>query len=359
MKNRRQFVQSFVAAVAAQALPFRSWAWPPARQPQLPVAPPKPEGALGTVFKIIGLGGAGCNAVEYMIASGVGNIPGIEFICADTDAQSLRRSRTRKTILLGESGHSTDGNPDVGRTAAEDHEPEIRDAIGGANMLFITAGMGGGLGTGAAPVFGRIAREMGIQTVGMVTLPFEFEGDQRKTTAIDGLAGMQSNVNALVVMPDEELRSDVPDSASQSSLFACANNMLKIAIGNIVEVVNVICYVNVDFEDVLYVMNMPGIAIMGTALASGPDRGRIAATNAIAACQIQNGVELSNAEGILVTISGSKGELKYWDDKFAVTPISEKAAPGAHFIYGMTYDESLGDKIRVTIVATGLMLAGV
>lgn len=258
---RRQFFQSFLSTIAALALPPGAWAFAPTQPLQLPAEPRPPKERTGIEWleddelpldvqiKIIGLGGAGCNAVQTMIASGVGNIPGVELICADTDAPSLRRSGASKTILLGASGHSTGGSPAAGRQAAQDHEAEIREAIGGADMILLTAGMGGRIGTGAAPVFGRIARDMGILTVGLVTLPFAFESDHRKNTAINGLADMQSNVNAVMVMPDDKLRSGLPDAASQSALFACARNMLKTAVGGIAEIINAPGHVNVYFTE--------------------------------------------------------------------------------------------------------------
>ena len=310
---------------------------------------------LGTQIKVIGVGGGGGNAVGHMIGCGV---QGVEFICANTDAQALVRSDAHKSIQLGTSGLGAGSKPDKGREAAELAVDDTRAAIEGAHMLFITAGMGGGTGTGAAPVIARVAREMGILTVGVVTKPFEFEGGRRMTNADNGLAELEANVDSLIVVLNEKLLDVLGDDVTQDQAFAHANDVLKNAVGGIAEIINVPGHVNVDFEDVRTVMGEPGKAMMGTAVASGPDRARIAAEQAVA-CPLLEGIDLSGAKGVLVLITAAKGSLKLAESKLAMNTIRAYASPDAHVIYGTAYDDSLDDDIRVTVVATGLSRQGV
>nr|AGC70921.1 cell division protein FtsZ [uncultured bacterium A1Q1_fos_1050] len=317
------------------------------------------EFSLGTQIKVIGVGGGGSNAVAHMIESGV---QGVDFICANTDAQALAKSRASRIIQLGanspaRSGLGAGGKPERGREAALCTEEEIRDAIGGADMLFITAGMGGGTGTGAAPVIARVAKEMGILTVAVVTKPFDWEGGRRMKNAEDGLAELEANVDSLIVVLNEKLLDVLGDDISQDEAFSYANDVLKNSVGGIAEIINVEALVNVDFEDVRTVMQEHGKAMMGTAEASGPDRARIAAEQAMA-CPLLEGIDMSGAKGVLVLVSAPKGSLKLSESKVAMQAISGYAAPEAFVIYGTAYDESLGDKIRVTVVATGLARAG-
>ena len=309
----------------------------------------------GTQIKVIGVGGGGGNAVEHMIER---QVQGVEFICANTDAQALSRSASHRIVQLGTSGLGAGSKPDKGREAAESAEDDIREAIAGAHMLFITAGMGGGTGTGAAPVIARIAKEMGILTVGVVTKPFEFEGGRRMQNADQGMAELEANVDSLIVVLNEKLL-ELPggEDMTQDEAFAHANDVLKNAVGGIAEIINVPGHVNVDFEDVRTVMGEPGKAMMGTAAASGPDRARIAAEQAVA-CPLLEGVDLSGAKGVLVLISAAKGSLKLSESKQAMNTIRAYASEDAHVIYGTAYDESLGDQIRVTVVATGLSKQG-
>jgi cell division protein FtsZ len=225
-------------------------------------------------------------------------------------------------------------------------------------MLFITAGMGGGTGTGAAPVIARIAKEMGILTVGVVTKPFDFEGKRRMDNADEGMKELEASVDSLIVVLNEKLL-ELPggEDMTQDEAFSHANDVLKNAVGGIAEIINVPGHVNVDFEDVRTVMGEPGKAMMGTAAASGPDRARIAAEQAVA-CPLLEGVDLKGARGVLVLISAAKGSLKLSESKQAMNTIRDCASEDAHVIYGTAYDESLGDQIRVTVVATGLAKAG-
>jgi len=309
---------------------------------------------LGTQIKVIGVGGGGGNAVEHMIARSVG---GVEFICANTDAQALSRSAAHRTIQLGVSGLGAGSKPDKGREAAEAAEQDIRTAIEGAHMLFITAGMGGGTGTGAAPVIARVAKEMGILTVGVVTKPFDWEGGRRMTNADTGLSELEANVDSLIVVLNEKLLDVLGDDITQDEAFAHANDVLKNAVGGIAEIINVPGHVNVDFEDVRTVMGEPGKAMMGTAVANGPDRARIAAEQAVA-CPLLEGIDLSGAKGVLVLITAAKGSLKLSESKLAMNTIRAYASADAHVIYGTAYDDALEDDIRVTVVATGLSRQG-
>ena len=305
---------------------------------------------LGTQIKVIGVGGGGGNAVEHMIRTSVG---GVEFICANTDAQALSRSAAHKTIQLGVSGLGAGSKPDKGREAAAGAEDEIRAAIAGAHMLFITAGMGGGTGTGAAPIIAKVAKEMGILTVGVVTKPFDFEGGRRMSNADAGLAELEANVDSLIVVLNEKLLEVLGDDISQEEAFSHANDVLKNAVGGIAEIINVPGEINADFEDVRTVMGEPGKAMMGTAIANGPDRARIAAEQAVA-CPLLEGIDLSGAKGVLVLISAVKGSLKLKESKMAMDTIRAYSSADAHVIYGTANDESLGDNIRITVVATGL-----
>jgi cell division protein FtsZ len=308
----------------------------------------------GTQIKVIGVGGGGGNAVAHMLER---RVQGVEFICANTDAQALARSSAHKHIQLGGTGLGAGSKPDKGRECAEAAVESIREAIAGAHMLFITAGMGGGTGTGAAPVIARVAKEMGILTVGVVTKPFDWEGGRRMTNADNGLAELEANVDSLIVVLNEKLLEVLGDDITQDEAFAHANDVLKNAVGGIAEIINVPGHVNVDFEDVRTVMGEPGKAMMGTALAAGPDRARIAAEQAVA-CPLLEGIDLSGAKGVLVLITAAKGSLKLSESKLAMNTIRAYASPDAHVIYGTAYDDELGDQVRVTVVATGLSRQG-
>ncbi len=307
----------------------------------------------GTRIKVIGVGGGGGNAVAHMIASGVS---GVEFVCANTDAQALNQSASHKLIQLGATGLGAGSKPEKGREAAEMAIDEIREAIADSHMLFITAGMGGGTGTGAAPVIARVAKEMGVLTVGVVTKPFDFEGQKRMSNADSGLTELEANVDSLIVVLNDKLLEVYGDDITQEVAFGHANDVLKNAVGGIAEIINVPGHVNVDFEDVRTVMGEPGKAMMGTASASGPDRARLAAEQAVA-CPLLEGIDLSGARGVLVLISAAKGSLKLKESSLAMETIRAYASPDAHVIYGTAYDDSLGDEIRVTVVATGLARA--
>ena len=305
---------------------------------------------LGTQIKVIGVGGGGGNAVDHMIAQGV---QGVEFVCANTDAQALNRSSAHHLIQLGTTGLGAGAKPEAGRAAAEEAVDRIRESIKGSNMLFITAGMGGGTGTGAAPVIARVAKEMGILTVGVVTKPFDFEGNRRMKAADAGLAELEANVDSLIVILNDKLLDVLGDDVTQDQAFAHANDVLKNAVGGISDIIHIPGLVNVDFEDVKTVMSEPGKAMMGTAIASGPDRASKAAEGAVA-CPLLEGIDLSGARGVLVLIAAGRSTFKLSESRNAMNCIRRYAADDAHVIYGTAYDESLGDLLRVTVIATGL-----
>jgi cell division protein FtsZ len=285
-----------------------------------------------------------------MISRGV---QGVDFVVANTDAQALRRSSAGHLVQLGGTGLGAGARPEAGRQAAENAEAQIREAIEGAHMLFITAGMGGGTGTGAAPVIARIAREMGILTVGVVTKPFQFEGGRRAKQAEQGVAELETNVDSLIVVLNEKLLEVMGDDVTQEDAFAHANDVLKNAVGGISDIIHMDALVNVVFEDVKTVMSEPGKAMMGTAIATGPDRAKKAAEAAVA-CPLLEGIDLSGARGVLVLIAAAKSTFKLMESRTAMSTIGKYAAEDAHVIYGAAYDESLGDQLRVTVIATGL-----
>jgi cell division protein FtsZ len=302
----------------------------------------------GTVIKVIGIGGAGGNAVDHMIREGV---MGVEFVAANTDAQALKRSVAHKKIRLGKSGLGAGAKPEAGRSAALEEREQIAEALRGAHMVFITAGMGGGTGTGAGPIVAEVARELGILTVAVVTKPFAFEGKRLKV-AEAGIAELQKNVDSLIVILNDKLMDVLGDEVSMDEAFKAADNVLRNAVGGIAEIINFPGLVNVDFEDVRTVMGEMGMAMMGSANASGVDRARIAAEQAVASPLLE-GINLSGAKGVLVNITSTRG-LKMKEVNEVMNTVREFAAEDAHIIFGAVYDESMGEEIRVTVVATGL-----
>ena len=302
----------------------------------------------GTVIKVIGVGGAGGNAVDHMIREGV---MGVEFVAANTDAQALKRCVAHKKIRLGKSGLGAGAKPEAGRSAAIEEREQIAEALQGAHMVFITAGMGGGTGTGAGPIVAEVARELGILTVAVVSKPFQFEG-KRLRIAEEGITELQKHVDSLIVILNDKLMDVLGDDVSMDEAFKAADNVLRNAVGGIAEIINFPGLVNVDFEDVRTVMGEMGMAMMGSANASGVDRARIAAEQAVASPLLE-GVNLSGAKGVLVNITAPRG-LKMKEVNEVMNTVREFAAEDAHIIFGAVYDEGMGEEIRVTVVATGL-----
>ena len=310
------------------------------------------ETAGKTIIKVVGVGGAGGNAVQHMIRRGVS---GVEFICMNTDAGALQRSEASVNLQLGSSGLGAGAKPEIGAAAAEEARARIADTLQGAHMVFITAGMGGGTGTGAAPIIAEVAKEMGILTVAVVTKPFAFEG-KRSKVATDGLEELSKHVDSLIIIPNDKLMEVLGDDVTFLDAFKAANDVLHNAVSGIAEIINCPGLVNVDFADVRTVMSEMGMAMMGSAAASGIDRARIAAEQAVA-CPLLEGVNLSGARGVLVNVTGSRS-LKGKEIKEVMATVRAFAAEDASIAQGIAYDESMGDEIRVTVVATGLAGAG-
>jgi len=300
-----------------------------------------------TIIKVIGVGGAGGNAVEHMIREGV---QGVEFIACNTDAQSLKMSSADVKLQLG-PGQGAGGKPERARDLAMHEREAIAEAMDGAHMVFITAGMGGGTGTGAAPVVAEVAREKDILTVAVVTKPFEFEG-KRMRLAEEGLAELQQYVDALIVILNEKLMEVLGDDVSMQDAFKAADNVLRNAVGGIAEIINVPGLVNVDFQDVRTVMGEMGKAMMGSATAAGVDRARIAAEEAVASPLLE-GIELSGARGVLVNITASR-QLGMKEVKEVMNTIKAYTHEEATVIFGTVFDDTMEDRLRVTVVATGL-----
>jgi cell division protein FtsZ len=303
------------------------------------------------VIKVIGVGGCGGNAVAHMIEKNVG---GVEFICANTDMQALKNSHARTVLQIGTDitkGLGAGARPDIGREAALEDRDRIAEIIDGADMLFITAGMGGGTGTGAAPIIAEIAKEMGILTVAVVTKPFSFEGKRTKV-AMEGLEELSKHVDSLIIIPNEKLMEVLGEDVPFLEAFKAANDVLHNAVSGIAEIINCPGLVNVDFADVRTVMSEMGMAMMGSAMATGPDRARIAAEQAVASPLLED-VNLANARGVLVNITASSSfKMKEYYD--VMNTIKEFTADDATVIVGNVFDESIGDGLRVTMVATGL-----
>ena len=307
---------------------------------------PEPE-AGSTVIKVVGVGGAGGNAVEHMIREGVG---GVEFICCNTDAQALKKSTAHVKLQLG-PGLGAGGKPEKARELAVLDRGRIAEVLTGAHMVFITAGMGGGTGTGAGPVVAEVARELGILTVAVVTKPFEYEG-KRKRLAEEGVAELARHVDSLIIILNEKLEEVLGEEVSMLEAFQAADNVLRNAVGGIAEIINVPGLVNVDFEDVRTVMGEMGKAMMGSAVAAGVDRARVAAEEAVASPLLE-GIELSGARGVLVNITAST-TLGLKEYKEVMNTIRQYTAPEATVICGAVFDETMEDQLRVTVVATGL-----
>ena len=311
--------------------------------------------ATGPIIKVIGVGGAGGNAVNHMIDHGV---QGVEFIAVNTDAQVLTRNKARNQIQLGASGLGAGAKPEEARAAALEERERIEEAVAGAHMVFITAGMGGGTGTGAAPVIAEVARGQGILTVAVITKPFGFEGSKRMKVAEAGIEALAAHVDSLIVILNDKLEEVLGEDVTQEDAFRAADDVLNNAVAGIAEIINLPGLVNVDFQDVKTVMSEQGMAMMGSAQASGIDRARIAAEQAIA-CPLLEGVNLAGARGVLVNITASRPSLKLRETKEVMNIIRTFAAEDATIIYGGVYDDSLADSLRVTVVATGLGMAQV
>ncbi len=303
------------------------------------------------MIKVIGVGGAGGNAVNRMIASG---LKGVEFLIANTDIQALTGSMAGRKLQIGPQltkGLGSGGDPMVGRRAAEEDESAIADFLGGADMVFITAGMGGGTGTGAAPVVARIARQLGALTVAVVSRPFDFEGRRRGRQAIDGLAELRAEVDTLIVIPNQRLLHVVGKDTPLTDAFAVADEVLLKATKGISDLVTVPGLVNLDFADVKSIMAAQGNALMGTGRAAGPDRASLAAHQAVSSPLLED-VSVSGASGVLLNITGGR-DLTLHEVNEASTVVIEAAGEDANVIFGAVIDPALDGEIVITVIATG------
>lgn len=301
-------------------------------------------------LKVIGVGGGGTNAVNRMIEA---KIQGVEFIAINTDGQALNRSNADIRLRIGDSltkGLGAGANPEIGQKAALESKDEILGVLQGADMVFITAGMGGGTGTGAAPVIAQMARELGALTVGVVTKPFLFEGRVRQTQAEKGLAVLKENVDTLITIPNERLLQIVDKNTSIVEAFRLADDVLRQGVQGISDLITITGLINVDFADVKTIMSTAGSALMGIGTAKGENRAVQAAKSAINSALLETSIE--GSKGVLLNITGSSN-LTLADVNEAAAVITEAADPDANIIFGAVIDESLGDEIRVTVIATG------
>ncbi|NOX91433.1 MAG: cell division protein FtsZ [Gammaproteobacteria bacterium] len=306
----------------------------------------------GAVIKVIGVGGGGGNAVEHMVAQ---NIDGVEFICTNTDAQALKNSAARTVLQMGNNitkGLGAGANPDVGRQAALEDRDRIVELVEGADMVFITAGMGGGTGTGGAPVVAQIAKDLGVLTVAVVTKPFPFEGKKRMAIADQGIKELSEYVDSLITIPNEKLMDVLGKDVSLLDAFKAANDVLLGAVQGIADLITRPGLINVDFADVRTVMSEMGMAMMGTGFAIGEGRARAAAASAVASPLLES-VDLAGARGILVNVTAgldmSIGEF----DEVGST-VKEFASDNATVVVGTVIDPEMSEGLRVTVVATGL-----
>ncbi|MBE6581227.1 MAG: cell division protein FtsZ [Ruminococcaceae bacterium] len=304
----------------------------------------------GVVIRVIGVGGGGNNAVNRMIAA---NIRGVEFVSVNTDRQALRNSEAPTQMVIGEKitkGFGAGANPEIGARAAEESIDDIKKMLAGADMVFVTAGMGGGTGTGAAPIVARLAHEMGILTIGIVTKPFSFEGKRRQEQAEQGIKELREYVDSLVVIPNEKLKQVSDTRITLGNAFEIADDVLRRGVQSISELINVPGFINLDFADVTSVMKNAGYAHMGVGGAQGADKAELAARAAISSPLLETSIH--GARGILISITASH-DVGLEEVDLASSMISREAHPDANVIWGLAFDESLDDEMRVTIIATG------
>ncbi|MGH7781234.1 MAG: cell division protein FtsZ [Candidatus Binataceae bacterium] len=306
---------------------------------------------LGARIKVIGAGGCGGNAINHMIASGVRNV---DFIAVNTDSQALQNNHAPLKLQIGETltrGRGAGGNPEIGRKAALEDEERIRAELADAEMVFVTAGMGGGTGTGSAPVIARVARELGALTVGVVTKPFQFEARKRMAQAEEGLRELKNSVDTLITIPNQRLLSVANRNTSLREAFAKADDVLLQAVRGISELVTVHGLINLDFADVRSIMSEMGMAMMGAATASGENRAVEAAQRAISSPLLED-VSIKGARGLLINVTGGP-EMSLYEVNEAASLIQEEADEDANIIFGAVVDETAGNEIRVTVIATG------
>src|SRR5689334_1777566 len=302
-------------------------------------------------IKVVGVGGGGGNAVNTMIAAG---LPGVDFIAANTDAQALKANLAPIKMQLGEKltrGLGAGGNPEVGKRAAQEDVDRLREHLLDADMIFITAGMGGGTGTGAAPVIAKVAKELGSLTVGVVTKPFQFEGKRRMKQADDGMKELKASVDTLIAIPNQRLLSVAGRNSSILETFKKADDVLLQAVRGISDLITVHGLINLDFADVRTIMSEMGMAMMGAAIALGENRAVEAAQKAISSPLLED-VSIQGARGVLINITGGP-DLTLHEVNEAATLIQEESDDDANIIFGAVIDEAMGDEVRITVIATG------
>ena len=301
-------------------------------------------------IKVVGVGGGGNNAVNRMIAEGLG---GVEFIAINTDNQALMLSKSKTRVRIGDKltrGLGAGGNPEIGKKAAEESSDELYEVLRGADMIFIASGMGGGTGTGASPVVAQIAKELGALTIGVVTRPFTFEGAKRQQSAEAGIEALKSQVDTLIVIPNDRLLQIASKNATLQQAFSLADDVLRQGIQGISELITVPALINLDFADVRTIMSEGGAALMAVGRATGDERARKASEQAISSALLD--VTIDGARGILFNITGGP-DLSLFEVNEAAAIIKESAHPDVNLIFGAQIDEGLGDEVRVTVIATG------
>jgi cell division protein FtsZ len=306
-------------------------------------------------IKVVGVGGGGCNAVNRMIDEG---LQGIEFITVNTDGQALMLSKADTRIRIGDKatrGLGAGGNPEVGKKAAEESAEELYEVLKGSDMVFVTSGMGGGTGTGAAPIVAQIAKEVGALTIGVVTRPFTFEGQRRSKSAEDGINGLKQHADTLIVIPNDRLLQMVDKRSSLQDAFRLADDVLRQGIQGISELITVPGLINLDFADVRAIMSEGGAALMAVGHASGEDRARVAAEMAISSQLLD--ITIDGARGILFNVTGGQN-LTLFEVNQAAAIIKETAHPDVNLIFGAVIDPKIGEDIRITVIATGFDRTG-
>ena len=303
-----------------------------------------------TNIKVIGVGGGGGNAVNRMVESG---LSGVEFVAMNTDQQALLNSKATQKVQLGAKltkGRGAGADPEIGQRASEESKDEISNALKGAQMVFITAGMGGGTGTGAAPVVAETAHDLGILTVGIVTKPFAFEGKRKMSLAEQGIASLMMHVDSLIVIPNERLKLISQEKITLLNAFEAADNVLRQGVESISSLINVAAFINLDFADVTSVMKDAGFAHIGTGSAAGKDKAAEAAREAISSPLLETSIDM--AHGVIVSVIGSD-DIGLDEVETAATMVQQAAHPDAHIIFGAFIDENMDDEIRVVVIATG------
>lgn len=306
-------------------------------------------------IKVIGVGGGGCNAVNRMIAEG---IQGVEFMSVNTDAQALLLSKAPIKVRIGDKltrGLGAGGNPDVGRKSAEESAEDLYNALKGSDMVFVTAGLGGGTGTGAAPIVAQIAKECGALTIGVVTRPFTFEGAKRMNSAETGMEALKEHADTLIVIPNDRLLQIVDKKSSLQDSFRIADDVLRQGIQGISELITVPGLINLDFADVKTIMSEGGAALMAVGRASGEDRARLAAEQAISSQLLD--ITIDGARGVLFNVTGGPS-MTLFEVNQAAAIIRETSHPDVNMIFGAVIDPNMGDEIRITVIATGFERAG-